>query len=193
MGKSSNTREEKKDLLPAAAAAAAAASTIRVEHEPASLTQSAAESTSRVDPEPSLTPSAAALGRPKWSPLPAPRPLILLYVGITEDGGGGAELSVEKEFDVMEQAWNQTLRMQQKCLQFIRRYFSRPADLVECIMQYRPSILHVGYHGTEEGFNLAFNSFVTHHQLADALESLNRDRTSVQLIVANACWSSVAS
>jgi hypothetical protein len=129
MGKSSNTREEKKDLLPAAAAAAAAASTIRVEHEPASLTQSAAESTSRVDPEPSLTPSAAALGRPKWSPLPAPRPLILLYVGITEDGGGGAELSVEKEFDVMEQAWNQTLGMQQKCLQFIRR-FSRPADLV---------------------------------------------------------------
>ena len=92
----------------------------------------------------------------------------------------------------MEQAWNQRLGPEQKRVHFIRRYFSRPADLVECIMQYRPSILHFGCHGTEKGLNLAFNSFVTNEQLADALESLNRGRTPVQLVVANACWSSAA-
>jgi hypothetical protein len=94
----------------------------------------------------------------------------VLYVGIKEDGGRVAELSVEEEFDAMEQTWNQTIGMHQKCVQFIRRYFSRPADLVECIMQHRPSILHVGCHGTEKGLNLAFKSFVTNDQLADALE-----------------------
>ena len=93
----------------------------------------------------------------------------------------------------MELAWNQMLGMQHRCVQFIRRYFSRPADLVECIMQYRPSILHFGCHGTEKSLNLAFNSFVTIEQLADALESLNRgSSTPVQLVVVNACWSSAA-
>ena len=85
----------------------------------------------------------------------------------------------------MELAWNQMLGMQHRCVQFIRRYFSRPADLVECIMQYRPSILHFGCQGTRQSLNLAFNSFVTNEQLADALENLNSGRTPVQLVVAN--------